>query len=59
MTGEQHYRMAETLLTNSQAYIANDVTNGRLHTPENRAELVAIAQVHATLALADATQKLS
>ena len=59
MTGEEHYKTAETLLTNSQAFIAGDVAAGRLHTPERRAEIIAMAQGHATLAHAAATTVLA
>jgi len=52
MTGPEHYRDAERLLTAANRKI-NDAE--WLHPPVRRAELRAEAQVHATLALAAAT----
>jgi hypothetical protein len=54
MTGAEHYREAERLLTAANRKLApqnREYVNGR----EARAELRAEAQVHATLALAAAT----
>lgn len=54
MTGAQHYREAETLITATQRRVANNPRNELLHTTARRSELLAEAQVHATLALAAA-----
>ena len=55
MTGPEHYRKAEVLLANQRHRIGDDDRNALLHPPEQRAEMLAWAQVHATLALAAAT----
>lgn len=54
MSGPEHYRVAQTLLGNLRDEMAG--APGRLlRTAEQRAEMIAEAQVHATLALAAAT----
>lgn len=55
MTGPEHYRQAEVLLSNQRRRIGGDDKNELLHPPEQRAEMLAWAQVHATLALTAAT----
>lgn len=54
MTGPEHYRLGETLLTNAWKRSTSD-DEVFIHTPERRAELVAVAQAHFTAALAAAT----
>ena len=51
MNGPEHYRAAEQLLANIQSALASDGSDADLGIPE----WSAIAQVHATLALAAAT----
>jgi hypothetical protein len=47
-TGPEHFKLAEELI----GYVKKD---GGDMTPEGRADMIALAQVHATLALAAAT----
>lgn len=54
MSGPEHYRKAEKLLDNAWTRMAGG-SGGLLHTHETRADLIATAHVHATLALAAAT----
>ena len=48
-TGAEHYREAERLLTQAEQYVSSDWP---LETGESKADILAAAQVHATLALA-------
>jgi hypothetical protein len=48
MTGPEHFKAAEELLAGVEEY-------GGDYTPEGRSDQIAIAQVHAMLALAAAT----
>ena len=48
MTGPEHYKTAEDLIGGIEDH-------GGDFTPEGRADVIALAQVHATLALAAAT----
>jgi hypothetical protein len=54
MNGPEHYRTAEVLLTNLRDEISG-MPGTPLRTKEQQAQMIAEAQVHATLALVAAT----
>lgn len=54
MTGPEHYRTAEVLLANLRDEMAGS-PGTPLRTKEQQAQMIAEAQVHATLALTAAT----
>ena len=54
MTGPEHYTTAEVLLNNLRDEMAES-PGTPLRTKEQQAQMIAEAQVHATLALASAT----
>lgn len=62
MTGAEHYRAAEKLLSDASFTDSNGYAvrrDGSLFPPGEQAVLITRAQVHATLALAAATRRPS
>lgn len=51
MTGPEHYAEAERLLAQADTYVSENMAH---QTGEHKADMLAAAQVHATLALAAA-----